>query len=263
MSLRFLSVLLLFSAVAGGTTTLRVCADPNNLPFSDNRHEGFENKIAQVLARDIGAQVTFEWQRVGRGFLRNVLNKGACDLLLGVPVGMRGLLVTEPYYRSTYVFVTRSAEPQINSFDDPKLKSKTIGVQMLEEDYAPPGRALARRGLSNNIRAFDMDEDPGAIVAAVAHRNVDLAVVWGPLAGYYAARYGNQLHLTSVAPEIDPPQLPFTYSIAVGVRKNAPELYQQVNAAMERDAEKIQQILHSYHVPMLPVAGHEQFHAGK
>src|SRR6185312_3419293 len=152
---------------------------------------GFENKIAHLLARDLNSEVVFQWQRMGRGFLRDVLNKDTCDVLLGVPVGMRGLLVTEPYYRSTYVFVSRAETTPPRSLDDPALRGKKIGVQVLEEDYSPPASALARRGLADSIRGYDMD-DPGAIVAAVARNEIDQAIVWGPLAGYYAAKYGNR-----------------------------------------------------------------------
>jgi len=264
MCSRFLRItgFAVLAALSAPAATLKICADPQNLPFSNRQQQGFENKIAKLLARDLNADVTFEWQRMGRGFLRNVLNKGECDVLLGVPAGMRGLLVTRPYYRSTYVFVVPADAKQITSLDDASLRSKSIGVQILEEDYAPPAQALGRRGLSSNVRGFEMD-DPGAIVAAVAQHKVDVAIVWGPLAGYYAAKYGNRLRLHPVEPELDPPQLPFTYPIAAGVRKSAPELYQRVNAALEREHEPIQQILRAYHVPLLPLAGHERLGLGE
>lgn len=263
MCSRFLSCLIvavLSSATYGAT--LKVCADPHNLPFSNQQQQGFENKIARLLARDLNAEVSFQWQRMGRGFLRNVMNKGECDVLLGVPVGMRGLLVTEPYYRSTYVFVRRASDKPIQSLDDPALRGKKIGVQVLEEDYVPPAGALARRGLSTSIRGYDMD-DPGAIVAAVADRQVDLAIVWGPLAGYYAAKYGKQLRLEPVQPEIDAAKVPFTYSLAAGVRRNEPDLYAKLNVALAKEREPIQQILRAYHVPLLPAQSNEQAKAGE
>jgi mxaJ protein len=242
--------------------TVKVCADPHNLPFSNQQQQGFENKIAKLLARDLKANVSFEWQRMGRGFVRNVLNGGACDVLLGVPVGMRGLLVTQPYYRSTYVFVQRAEARPLESLDDPSLQAKTIGVQILEEDYAPPARALAKRGLTTNVRGFDMDEDPGAIVDAVANHKVDVAIVWGPLAGYYAARYGKQLRVTPVSPESGVPMLPLTYAIAAGVRKSAPELYAQLSSALQRERQPIDEILRSYHVPLLPLDSQHASSAG-
>jgi mxaJ protein len=251
MCSRFLSAAIVITLLSlpVRATTIKVCADPHNLPFSNQQQEGFENKIAKLLARDLSADVSFEWHRMGRGFVRNVLNTGACDVLLGVPVGMRGLLVTQPYYRSSYVFVQRADAKLVQSLDDPSLRTKTIGVQILEEDYAPPATALARRGLSSNVRGYDMDEDPGAIVAAVADRKVDIAVVWGPLAGYFTARYGKRLRIQPLDVE---PNLPLVYSIAAGVRKNAPELHARLNAALAREREPIQQILHRYHVPVLP-----------
>src|SRR4051794_20199046 len=101
MCFRFLSlaVLVALFCCTASALTIKVCADPHNMPFSDRQQQGFENQIAKLLAHDLNAEVRFEWQRTGRGFLRNVVNKGGCDVLLGVPVGMRGLLVTRPYYR--------------------------------------------------------------------------------------------------------------------------------------------------------------------
>ena len=229
------------------------CADPQNLPFSTRQQTGFDNQIAKVIAAELNMPVTFHWGRMGRGFVRNVVNKGECDALLGVPVGMRGLLTTAPYYRSSYMFITRAGDEPIASLDDPRLASLKIGVQVLEDDYAPPARALSRRGLSKNVVGFDMDNDPGAIIAAVANKRVDTAIVWGPLAGYYAKKYGKRLRLTAVTPEVDPPMLPFTFSMAVGVKKSDPELFHRVDDAVKRAAPKIQAILRQYNVPQLPL----------
>jgi mxaJ protein len=159
------------------------------------------------------------------------------------------------------VFVTRSDAKPIQSLDDPDLRSKSIGVQILEEDYAPPGQALGRRGLSANVHGFDMD-NPGAIIDGVAQKKVDVAIVWGPLAGYYAAKYGNRLRLAPVQPEIDPPNLPFTFAIGAGVRKTAPDLYQHLSAALAKEQPAIQRVLRSYHVPLLPLANQQQLSVG-
>jgi mxaJ protein len=129
-----------------------------------------------------------------------------------------------------------------------------IGVQVLEDDYAPPARALARRQLSKNVVGFDMNEDPGAIIAAVAKRKVDVAIVWGPLAGYYAHKYGVRLRLNKVTPESDPPMLPFAFSLAVGVRKSDPELYAKLKHAIAKAEPRIESVLRQYHVPLLPVS---------
>lgn len=256
MSSRCLSVaalLVLAGAELLAASTLKVCADPQQLPFSNQRQQGFENKLADLLGEELGATVSFEWVRPSRGFVREVVNTGRCDLLIEVPVGMRGVLVTRPYYRSTYVFVTRADSKVVRSFDDPALRHMKIGVHALDEDFTPPATALARRNLSVNIVAFRMEEGPGDIVAAVADHKIDAAVVWGPVAGYYAAQYGSQLRLTAVQPELDPPMLPFTYEIAAGVRKDEPELYARVNAALNRRHRDVRAILQAYHVPLLPM----------
>lgn len=254
MSSRYLSatawLVLATPLLAAGT--LKVCADPQQLPFSNERQEGFENKIANILGEELGAGVSFEWVRPSRGFVREVVNTGRCDVLMEVPVGMHGVLVTKPYYRSTYVFVTRTNSKPLRSFDDPALRQMKIGVHALDEDFTPPATALARRHLSANIVAFRM-ERPEDIIAAVANRKIDAAVVWGPIAGYYAAGYGSQLRLTAVEPGLDPPMLPFTYEIAAGVRKDEPELYERVNAALSRRNRDVLKILQAYHVPLAPM----------
>lgn len=252
-SLYFLAVLVSSSLTVAAQERLRVCADPQNPPFSTRAASGFENQIAKAIAAELREPVEFHWQRLGRGFLREVMNKGACDTLISVPVGMRGLLVTAPYYRSTYVFVTRRNEAAISSLDDPKLASMKIGVQILDEDYAPPAQALARRRLAKNIVGFSMDENAGAIVKAVAVRDIDAAIVWGPLAGYYAKSFGNTLRLTAVEPQVDPPRLPFTFELAVGVRQNEPELYDRVKEAVTRARPRIDSILRDFNVPTLPL----------
>jgi mxaJ protein len=254
MSFRFISLAAcLCVSVLSFAKPLTFCADPANLPFSSRQQSGFDNKVAQILGRELGMAVNFRWGRMGRGFVRDVVNKGECDAMLGVPVGMPGLLLTSPYYRSTYVFVSRVGTKKISSLDDPRLLKMRIGVQVLEDDYAPPARALARRQLSKNIVGFDMDEDPGAIIAAVVTGKADVAIVWGPLAGYYAHKYGTRLQLTKVSPEIDPPMLPFVFSMAVGVRKSDPLLQAKLNTAIAKSEPQIQAVLRGYHVPLVPL----------
>ncbi len=252
-SLRFMLLVLAVPAVCWAQKTFTVCADPQNPPFSTRIETGFENKIAKAIAAELHQPVRFHWSRMGRGFVREIMNKGACDALIAVPVGMRGLLVTSPYYRSTYVFVTRRSEPAITSLDDPRLASEKIGEQVLDDDYAPPARALARRRLTRNVVGFEMDENAGEIVSAVRRKKIDTAIVWGPLAGYYARDYGSALRITPVMPEVDPPQLPFTFEIAVGVRKSEPQLFEKLQQAVRRARPQIQRILRSYAVPMLPL----------
>lgn len=168
---------------------LRVCADPNNLPFSNDKGEGFENRIVELLAEELGAELSYVWWAQRRGFVRNTLNAGNCDLIPGIATGMEMAATTRPYYRSTYVFVTRQDRGlDIASFDDPRLKTLTVGVQLVGDDFSntPPAHALARRGVVENVRGYMLYGDyaepspPQRIVQAVARGEVDVAVVWGP-----------------------------------------------------------------------------------
>ncbi len=248
-----LVVVALWFVAVGHTRELKVCADPDNMPFSHRNQQGFENRIAEVLAKDLHADLKYTWARQGRGFVRNVLNANKCDLLLSVPVGYRGVLETNPYYRSTYVFVQRrGAGERVQSFDDPQLRRMSIGVQVVGEDYAPPGRALARRGNITNIRGFESTGAEAAdIIREVAQRKIDIAVVWGPLAGFYARRYGRALLLQPVQPQMDIPALPLTFAIAMGVRKNDSSLRDEVDAVLKKHSGEIRRILRSYGVPLL------------
>jgi mxaJ protein len=255
---RFLSLclVLLLSVVAlGQQRDLRVCADPNNLPFSNMKQQGFENRIAELLARDLNAHLTYVWQRMGRGFVREYLNKSECDLLIGIPSNYRPVLTTAPYYRSTYVFVSRrNANLDVASFNSPELHRMKIGVQVLEEEYTPPGEALARRGLQSAIVGYDTIDDAESIIRAVANNQVGIAVVWGPLAGYFAQKYHPQLVLTPVEPEVDPPGLPFTFAISMGVKKSNAKLRDELDAFLARRQPEIRGILTRYGVPQLPLA---------
>jgi len=249
--LKIASFVLCAQLLVVATEPLKVCTDPDNLPFSNRRGQGFDNKIAELLGNELGRPVQFVWQRAGRGFVRENLNKGICDALVGVPVQFRPVLTTIPYYSSSYVFVTRKNNaPKLESFDDPRLKKMKIGVQILDDDYAPPARALARRQLAANIVGFDTTgAESGNIIDAVARGRIDTAVVWGPLAGYYASRSRVPLTLSPVIPEIDPPALPFRFAIAVGVRKSDQNLKKQIESALVKRHAAIERILHAYSVP--------------
>jgi len=230
---------------------LRVCADPDAMPSSDRQQRGYDNKVAEVIARDLHARLVYEWQRNGRGFVRDILNKGRCDVVLGVPTDLRAMLTTIPYYRSTYVFVTRRDRAlDLHSFQDPQLKQMKIGVQVLSEEYAPPGQALGRHGLTTNIVAYETTERPASIIDAVYKKDVDTAVVWGPLAGYYARRHPGRLEITPTPPA-DPP-VPMTFFISLGISRKYPELRDKLNAVLQRRKRQIARILRAYGVPLLP-----------
>ncbi len=240
------------------THVLRVCADPNNLPFSNQRGEGFENKIAELIARDMGARVEYTWWAQRRGFFRNTLKAGLCDLVTGVPAGFEMALTTSPYYRSTYVFVYRKASGlDVRSFDDPVLRRLKIGVQMIGDDFsnAPPAHALTNRHIIENVRGYTLYGDysrpnpPADIIEAVARGEVDVAVVWGPLAGYFAPRQKTALAVVPVSPQVDVPFLPFVYDIAMGVRRGDNAFRDDIEEVLERRREEIGHILDGYGVP--------------
>jgi mxaJ protein len=253
---------LAFAMLLGGgaeARELRVCADPNNLPFSNERGEGFENRIVAILAEELGARVEYTWWPQRRGFLRNTLRAGLCDLVPGMPNSMEGVRTTAPYYRSTYVFVTRAGGPGIASFDDPVLHDMTVGVQLVGDDgwNTPPAHALSRRGLVQNVRGYTLYGDysqpnpPARIIAAVAEGEVDAAVAWGPMAGYFAARQSVPLRVAPVRPQFDGPRLPMVWDIAMGLRKEDAALRQDIDAALRRRRADIEVILDAYGVPRL------------
>ena len=237
---------------------LRVCADPNNLPFSNNRREGFENRIADLIARDMGRAVSYTWWAQRRGFVRNTLNAGDCDLIVGVPASFDLTAVTNPYYRSSYVFVTRrDRNLDIESYDDPILRRLRIGVQLVGDDGAnpPPVMALGNRGIRGNLKGYSVFGDyrqpnpPARIIDAVASGEVDVAIVWGPLAGYFAKRQRVPLDIKPVSPQIDLPFLPQVFDIAMGVRREDKAFRDSLDAILEKEKPAIAAILDAYGIP--------------
>jgi quinoprotein dehydrogenase-associated probable ABC transporter substrate-binding protein len=250
-------------AMPAGAREIKVCADPNNMPFSNERREGFENRIVEVIARDLGAAVSYVWWAQRRGFIRNTLTSGVCDLVPGIPSALEMLSTTAPYYRSSYVFVTRSDGPDIRSFADPRLATLRVGVQLIGDDgvNSPPVQALARRGIVGNLQGFPVygdysrDNPAAPIIEAVAGGAVDVAVVWGPLAGYFAGRQKASLRLTPVSPLVDTPLQPMVYDISMGVRREDSALRDEVDAALVRNQAEIDAILAAYGVPRLDRPG--------
>lgn len=269
MYLRFLSLAVVAVVACGparAATTmreLRVCADPNNLPFSNQQQQGFENKIAELVARDLNAKLTYVWYAQRRGFTRNTLNAHKCDLLVGIPASFERVSTTVPYYRSTYVFVTRrDRHIRLTSFDDPALKTLRIGVQMVGDDFmnTPPAHALATRHIIQNVKGFSVYGDygqpnpPARVIDALANDDIDVAIAWGPLAGYFASREPVALDIAPVSPQIDLPFLPFVFDISMGVRRGQESLRDQLNAIISRRRAEIDRILDNYGVPRLSVA---------
>jgi mxaJ protein len=255
------------SASAGGTRepardVLRVCADPNGLPFSNRAEAGFENALARLVAGALGRQVEYFWWAQRRGFVRNTLAAGNCDVVMGVPLGAEHMLTTRPYYRSSYVFVQRRGAAPVRSLDDAALRSLKIGVQLIGDDFAnaPPAHSLARRGIVDNVTGFMVYGDYGSpdpqrpIIDAVASGAVDIAIVWGPLAGYYAARAAVPLALTTVAPLVDGP-IRSSFAISIGVREADEALRSQLDRVLAERARDVHALLARYGVPEVPAVG--------
>jgi mxaJ protein len=258
-------VLVLALQVATAATPLTVCADPNNLPFSNQAQAGFENRIAALIARELGRPVAYVWWAQRRGYVRNTLTDRKCDLWPGVAAGVDMVKTTRPYYRSSYVFVTRADKPLARlTLDDPRLRALSIGVQLVGNDAmnTPPAHAVASRGLTGNVRGYMIYGDyqqpnpPSAIVQAVARGDIDVALVWGPLAGYFARQSPVPLRLEKVTPSLDHGQWPMAYDIAMGVRRDEPELGAKVEAILDKDAGEVAAILQDYGVPREPIAQH-------
>ena len=243
---------------------LRVCADPNNLPFSNDRSEGFENRLAAMLAEDLGMRLEYTWWAQRRGFVRNTLGAGECDVLMGVPTRFELARTTRPYYRSTYVFVSRrDRNLRISSLDDERLKHLRVGVQMIGDDFtnSPPAHALSARGVVQNVIGYSVLGDysqpnpPARVVEAVAGGDVDVAVVWGPLAGYFAQRQSAPLDLSAVTPEMDTPFRPFAFDISMAVRRGDGERHRQLEDFIIRRRAEIDRLLADYGIPRTDVRG--------
>jgi mxaJ protein len=245
------------AAVAPRARVLRVCADPNNLPFSNAKEEGFENRIAQLIAHDMGATVQYTWWASRRGYIRNSLRANLCDVIIGVPTGLDMVLTTRPYYRSTYAFVSRRTTPRIESLDDPRLRTLRVGVQIIGDDFAnaPPAQALSNRGIIRNVHGYSVLGDyrepnpPSRIVRAVTAREIDVAIAWGPLAGYFARQSAVPLRVVPVSPQIDVPYLPFVFDIAMGVRRGETAFRDSLDQVILRRQRDIARILVEFGVP--------------
>jgi mxaJ protein len=240
--------------------TLTVCADPNNLPFSNRAGRGFENRLAEIVARDLGRKLEYVWWAQRRGYVRNTLNEARCDLWPGVASTVEMLATTRPYYRSTYVFLTRKGDRLSGlTLDDPRLRHLRIGVQLVGDDgmNTPPAHALARRGIVANIRGYMLYGDyrlpnpPARIVTAVESGEIDVALVWGPLAGYFGKKSPVPLRIEPVTPWLDDAQWPMAYDISMGVQKRNEKLRSAVDAILAKRRDEVRRILADYGVPLV------------
>lgn len=252
-----LPLLALLFAVPAGARELRVCADPNNLPFSKQDRSGFENKIAAILAQELQAKLSYTWFAQRRGFLRNTLNAGTCDVVMGYPRNYELLRSTRPYYRSSYVFVRRAGDTPISGYDDPVLRNLKIGVQLIGDDgnNTPPVAALAKRGITTNVRGFPVygdyrnDAPLAPIMDAVGNGTLDTAIVWGPTAGYFATREKVPLTLTPILFDSSMLAQPMTFDISIGVRKGELALSDEIDRALRNRRSDIDAVLKTYGVP--------------
>jgi mxaJ protein len=260
------AAILLASCKLNEPQTLTACADPNNLPFSNRQGEGFENKLAQMIAADLHAKLHYVWWAQRRGYVRNTLNERKCDFWPGIGSNVEMVATTRPYYRSTYMFVSRASEKlQGLTLDDRRLKHLRIGVQMVGNDATntPPAHALASRGIITNVRGFMLYGDyskpnpPAEIVEAVKRGDVDVALIWGPLAGYFAAKSPVPLRLEPVTPWMADMQWPMQFDISVGVQKDNQQLLKQIDTVLARRRAEIAKLLAAYHVPVV-----DNVHAG-
>ena len=251
-------------AAAAEARALRVCADPDNLPFSDRAEAGFENRIARLVADELQATLAYEWQPQRRGFVRRTIGADLCDLVIGVPTGFERLLTTRPYYRSAYAFVQPANAARLDSFDDPRLPSLRIGVQLIGNDLAatPPGHALARHGALEHVVGYTIYGDGSAfdrMTGDLAAGRLDALVLWGPQAGYFANRSAGRYRVAFAQPPADVAQ-PFDFAISMGVRRGDRTLQQELDRVIAQRAPEIAAILDAYGVPRLPLpagAGNE------
>jgi mxaJ protein len=238
---------------------LRVCADPDNLPFSNQKGEGFENKIAELIASEWKSKLQYIWYPVRRGYFR-ILNGMYCDLIIQAPGGLDMAGTTGPYYRSGYAFVTRadSKLADINSLADPRLKKARIGVTLLPSDeQLPPTQALSHYGVVGNLKGYsamyNAENRPEDVINAVAKGEVDVAIVWGPLAGYFAKRSPVSLRIQPLADRDSVADLPFRYNIGMAVRRRDRAIRDSLQAVIDRKGPEIQRILKEYGVPVFPI----------
>jgi mxaJ protein len=240
---------------------LRVCADPDNMPLSNLKGEGFEQKIAELIAKEWNSKIEYAWWPVRRGFFSRALNGRYCDVAIQAPAGLDMAGVTKPYFRSGYVLVTRKdGGLDIKSLADPRLKKLKIGVNLLNSDAenTPPAMALSRYGVVGNLTGFTTfysdSARPEDIINAVAKKEVDVAIAWGPLAGYFVGKSSVPLNLQPL-PERDSlsPDFVYRYNIGMGVRRRDRALRDSLQAVIQRKGPEIQRILRQYRVPLFPI----------
>jgi quinoprotein dehydrogenase-associated probable ABC transporter substrate-binding protein len=237
-------------------TKLRVCADPSNLPFSNRAGQGFENKIAELLASKLGLPLTYTWYPRSTGFVRNTLNAGVCDVVINVPKPSSVMQTTNSYYRSSYALVQRAdAKTKVTSLDDPALTKQKIGVVA----GTPPVTLLAQQGLLRNLKSYQLVVDtrfdnPGRqMVEDTAAGVIDVGILWGPIAGYWAKQQKVPLEVTPLTGEEK--GLPLDFRMSMGVRRGEQDWKLELNKFLAANSDAIQTILLDYGIPLLDRQG--------
>ena len=229
-------------------------------PVHQRQGGGVREQARRTGREGAGRRFAIHLEAQRRGFFREALKNNECDFVLGVPAGFERALTTAPYYRSTYVFVSRKdRDLKVKSFDDPALKTLKVGVQLIGDDgvNTPPAHALAARGIVDNVFGFTVygdyaEANPVArVVDAVVGRDVDVAIVWGPLAGYFAKKHQG-LAIAPVEPARDSTGLPMTFAIAMGVKKGDKPLRAEIDAILVRKKDEVGKVLDAYGIPRVP-----------
>ena len=232
---------------------LRVCADPNNMPFSTERGEGFENRLAELLADKLGKGLSYSWYPQATGFVRNTLAAHKCDVIMGVPQGDDLVQVTNPYYRTAYALVRKQGDglEGVDTLGDPRLKGKRIGVVA----GTPPGNNMAANGLMANAKPYPLvidtrvDSSAAAMMRDLASGEIDAGILWGPMAGYYARRTTPAVTIVPLVKETTGPRM--AYRIAMGVRYTDQEWKRQLNRIIRENQPAINKLLLGFGVPLL------------
>ena len=232
---------------------LRVCADPNNMPFSTERGEGFENRLAELLADKLGKGLSYSWYPQATGFVRNTLVAHKCDVIMGVPQGDDLVQVTNPYYRTAYALVLKQGHglEGVETLGDPRLKGKRIGIVA----GTPPGNNMAANGLMANAKPYPLvidtrvDSSAAAMMRDLATGEIDAGILWGPMAGYYARRTNPAVTVVPLVKETTGPRM--AYRIAMGVRYADQEWKRQLNRTIQENQPAINKLLLSFGVPLL------------
>lgn len=232
---------------------LRVCADPGNIPFSNQKGEGFENKIAELLAKEMGVPVTYTWFPQAIGFVRNTLGAGVCDLVIGAAQGEELMQNTNHYYKSSYVLIVKadSELKDLQSLDDPRLQDKALGVIA----GTPPATIMAMNGLMGKARPYALmvdrrfDAPAEKMIADINSGEIAAGILWGPMGGYYAKQNGAPLAVIPLVHETKGPRM--SYRITMGMRRNEQEWKHQMNELIAKKQNEINAILLSYGVPLL------------